>query len=213
MRCRTARRVMTARLDGELRAAETQALEAHLAICDPCRVEEAGVRRLHTAYATLPSRTEVPAGLEQAALRRVRAALAEADDARKRLWAWWWVPLPVAAGLALVVALRGGTPPAPGESATNVPAPAETVIARAPAAAPAAATHVGKVGRNGSAGAARTTGAGSADRAAAVEPPPQVAAAPDLFLDLPILENLEKLQNFESIRTVDTDRDDRGGRG
>ncbi|HWP65168.1 MAG TPA: hypothetical protein VNO26_04545, partial [Candidatus Limnocylindria bacterium] len=34
-------------------------------------------------------------------------------------------------------------------------------------------------------------------------PPPQVAEALELFLDMPILENMEKLQNFDAIRTVD----------
>jgi hypothetical protein len=43
--------------------------------------------------------------------------------------------------------------------------------------------------------------------------PALVAAEPDLFLELPILENLEKLQHFEDIRTVDMDGNGQGGRG
>jgi hypothetical protein len=37
-------------------------------------------------------------------------------------------------------------------------------------------------------------------------PPPELAATLDLFLEMPILEHMEKLQNFERIRTVDLDR-------
>ena len=37
------------------------------------------------------------------------------------------------------------------------------------------------------------------------EPPPELAAAPELFMELPILRNLEKLEHFEAIRTTTLD--------
>jgi hypothetical protein len=43
--------------------------------------------------------------------------------------------------------------------------------------------------------------------------PALAAAQPDLFLEMPILENLEKLQHFEDIRTVDVDGNGQDGRG
>jgi len=37
------------------------------------------------------------------------------------------------------------------------------------------------------------------------KPPPQLAAAPELFMDLPLLRNMEKLEHFEAIRTTTLD--------
>ena len=37
------------------------------------------------------------------------------------------------------------------------------------------------------------------------EPPPELAAAPELFVDLPLLRNMEKLEHFETIRTTTLD--------
>ena len=34
------------------------------------------------------------------------------------------------------------------------------------------------------------------------EPPPDLAARPDLFVDLPMLRNLERLEHFEAIQTT-----------
>jgi hypothetical protein len=39
------------------------------------------------------------------------------------------------------------------------------------------------------------------------EPPPELAAAPDLFMDMPLLKNIEKVEHFESIRTTTLDGD------
>jgi hypothetical protein len=35
-----------------------------------------------------------------------------------------------------------------------------------------------------------------------VEPPAELAARPDLFVEMPILRNMEKLDHFEAIRTT-----------
>jgi hypothetical protein len=40
------------------------------------------------------------------------------------------------------------------------------------------------------------------------EPPAELAAAPDLFVDLPILRNMEKLEHFEAISTTTLDDGD-----
>jgi hypothetical protein len=37
------------------------------------------------------------------------------------------------------------------------------------------------------------------------EPPPDLAAAPEKFMNLPILRNMEKLEHFEAIQTTTLD--------
>ena len=37
------------------------------------------------------------------------------------------------------------------------------------------------------------------------EPPPELAARPDLFVNLPLLRNLDKLQHYEAIQTISVD--------
>jgi hypothetical protein len=162
---------------------------------------------LYAALASLPQRSEVPVALEQATLRRVRAIATEqreAATATKARWVWW-LPIPAAAALALLVAVRLGSPPAADRTAADERVAAalpRDAAAPTPAAAPAGST----------AGAARATSTARRPTTPA-EVPALVAAEPDLFLELPILENLEKLQHFEDIRTVDMDGNGQGGRG
>jgi hypothetical protein len=35
------------------------------------------------------------------------------------------------------------------------------------------------------------------------EPPAELASRPDLFVDLPILDNLEKMEHFDAIATME----------
>jgi hypothetical protein len=37
------------------------------------------------------------------------------------------------------------------------------------------------------------------------EPPPELAARPDLFVNLPLLRNLDKVQHYEAIQTIAVD--------
>ena len=37
------------------------------------------------------------------------------------------------------------------------------------------------------------------------QPPPELAARPDLFVNLPVLRNMEKLQHYEAIQTTTLD--------
>jgi hypothetical protein len=37
------------------------------------------------------------------------------------------------------------------------------------------------------------------------EPPPALASRPDLFVDLPVLRNLDKLRHYDSIATMEDD--------
>ena len=42
-----------------------------------------------------------------------------------------------------------------------------------------------------------------ADTTPPAEPPPELAAAPELFMNLPIIRNMEKLEHFEAITMVE----------
>jgi len=135
----------------------------------------------------------VPRSLEQATLRRVR--LAAADEAERAPASRWtlWLPLPafaLATAAVLVVAIGivqrtgrvPGTPAlsrAPAADAKRVaqapPLPAQRRFAKVPPVPPPA------------------------------EPPAKLAEAPDLFMDMPILRNLDKLTHFEAIQTTTLD--------
>lgn len=190
MRCERAQQWMTAAVDGELSPRRRRALDRHLAGCEACRYELVTTERMLAAVAALPGEAEVPAHVEQATLRRVRLLAAEeAEGTRARGW-WQGLRLPAfvvatAAVLALAVGIvREAGPPTSGNGAPEQ-------VAGAPATAGAVAE------------------AESVDRMVATappsEPPAELAARPDLFVELPILRNLEKLQNFEAIETTTLD--------
>jgi anti-sigma factor RsiW len=199
MRCRGARRKILAALDGELSTAEGEALNAHLSGCEPCRTAADEIARLHRALTAMPQATDLPAGLEAATLRRVRGVLATEGPARARFEAgrWWWVAAPLAATLAGVLVWRSvpGGPPTESHLGAAKPSPA-------PISPPAGEQIASRP----------ATAAGRDSSPDAAAPPPQVAETLDLFLEMPILENMEKLQNFDAIRTVDLGEDGSEGR-
>jgi len=186
---------MTAAVDGELGPRHRGALEQHLAGCDPCRrelrVTEATVRALDA----LPMEAPVSDGLEQATLRRVRLAAAEDEERAHRRWRLR-LPIPafaVATATVLVLAvgmlIRTGDAPAPRGVAS---VPARTNGERVARAQPA---HPTRTARAGSRKAVEPPG----------EPPPELAAAPELFVNLPILKNMERLEHFEAIQMTTLD--------
>jgi anti-sigma factor RsiW len=197
MGCRGARRKVLAALDEELSTGEREALNAHLRGCESCRTAADEIARLHRALAAIPQAGDLPPGLEAATLRRVRGVLAPEGRGRAGFEAglWWWVTAPLAATLAGVFVWRSlpGGPPS-----GSHPVPEQPASVVRPAAEPSAPRTVAAGGRDS-----------SPDTAA---PPPQVADALDLFLEMPILENMEKLQNFDAIRTVDLGEDASEGR-
>jgi anti-sigma factor RsiW len=195
---------MAAAVDGALTVHERTALDAHVAGCPACAAEMRRTETLLTALDGLGRETEVPARLEQATLRRIRLAADEAPE-RRRWWSWLGTPVPALALAATVVvalsvtALRN-TADVPGASA---PAPAPQV-AKAPPPVPAPVEpRVVASARPPVAPAVPTP---------PVEPPPALAASPDLFIDLPILRHMEKLSHFEAIETTTLDEGE-GGTG
>jgi len=209
MRCRRALEWMT--VADALAARRRRALERHLAVCGGCRAEQAVGVQLDAAIAMLAAEAPVSAKLEQDTLRAVRLAAAAEDEPPPhpfaRSVAWWLnAAIPVLATAAVLMVAVGlyqssrpvrsaGTVAVPDRvaaSATKAPkavADARPVVARPAQAAPAAAV------------ATRDR----AFEAALAEPPPDLAAAPERFIDLPVVRNLDKLEHYEAITAVDDD--------
>jgi len=187
MRCHRARKWMTAAVDGELSPRRRRALDGHLAACAACRRELAVTERMLAALEGLPMEAAVSARLEQATLRRVR--LAAADEAERAPASRWrlWLPLPAfalatAAVLVLAIGIVRRAGEVPGAPAVR-PAPKGDARDVAPAPPP------------------RRVVKGPPP----AEPPAKLAEAPDLFVDMPIIRNLDKMTHFEAIQTTTLD--------
>ncbi len=192
MRCQRARKWMTAAVDGELSPRRRRALDGHLAACAACRRELAVTERMLTALEGLPMEAAVSPRLEQATLRRVR--LAAADEAERAPASRWrrWLPLPAfalatAAVLVLAIGIVRRTGEVPGAPAVR---PAPKGDARGVAQAPPSLLRPPRRIAKGPPPA---------------EPPAKLAEAPDLFVDMSIIRNLEKLTHFEAIQTTTLD--------
>ena len=190
MRCQRAQKWMTAAVDGELSARRRRALDGHLAACAACRRELAVTEQMLTALAGLPKEAAVSARLEQATLRRVRLAAAdEAERAPASRWARW-LPLPAfalatAAVLVLAIGIVRRTGQVPSAPAVRAP----RVDARGVAQAPPSLLRPPR----------------RFAEAPPAEPPAKLAEAPDLFVDMPIIRNLDKMTHFDAIQTTTLD--------
>jgi hypothetical protein len=145
--------------------------------------------------AGLATECEVPSQLEQATLRRVRLlAAAEAEGGAARgWWAAFRAPALALATAAVAIVAVGLTRGAGDRQPVSRRAlDQHRVAAQAPAKEKPRMV------------ASRERPAAKAEGLPA-EPPPELAAAPDLFIELPILRNMEKLEHFEAIRTTTLD--------
>ena len=193
MRCQRARKLMTAAVDGELSRRRRRALDGHLAVCEACRRELGVTERMLATLEGLPMEAAVSASLEEATLRRVR--LAAADEAEGVPASGWriWLPLPVfalatAAVLVLAIGIvrRTGEVPGPAAVGSTPKAGAKQVARSSPPAPARLPSRVAKV-------------------PPPAEPPAKLAEAPDLFVDMPIIRNLDKMTHFEAIQTTTLD--------
>jgi hypothetical protein len=132
--------------------------------------------------------------LEQAAVRAMRHAAAVEEEASERRW--WRMPalsvLAVAASLAAVaVGLRryAEEPSPPAATPLTVARPVAPRPAPSPAKAPPELERA-EVAR------------GQVSSEPPSEPPPELAARPDLFVELPILRHMEKLEHLEAIQAT-----------
>lgn len=199
MRCTTARKMITTTPDRAAPAAERERLARHLATCEPCRLESVQIGRLAEALEGLGGEAAVPAGLEDAVLRRIRTLEPEGPGWGERVRAWLGAPVLAVGvvGAVLLVAFLardpGTGPDAPGPLARVEPVPpagdAPVRVASAPAGA--------------AADPAETVPVGAEPRRPA--PPPEMLAELPMLLDLPILRNMEKLEHFDSITALVAD--------
>jgi anti-sigma factor RsiW len=180
---------MVAAVDGELTPERRRELDDHVAACTACRAELHATQTLFGALGGLPQEAEVPALVEAATLRRMRIAAAEERERGSRRWGWLSAPVLAATGVA-ALALFVGTRQGPAPSPKTTEAPQAQRVARAPDPASAAP-------RREEAAVART------ETVPPAEPPPDLAAAPELFMNLPIIRNMEKLEHFEAISMVE----------
>lgn len=188
MRCGRAQKLIVAAVDGELAPERRRELDDHVAGCAECRTELRGTETLFGALGSLPQEVEVPALVEAATLRRMRIAAAEERERGSRRWGWLTAPV-LAATAVTVLALVVGTRQRPGP-ASAPDAPQAQHIARVPDPVPAAPKR-------------EEAAVAVADTAPPSEPPPELAAAPELFMNLPIIRNMEKLEHFEAISMVE----------
>jgi anti-sigma factor RsiW len=191
---------MTMALAGELSGRRLQRLTKHMDGCAGCRREWQAYTALDRVLGSLPLEAALPPRLEQVTLRTARLAEAEATKSRRR---WLGVAIPALAATAVVVmAARLSlqdtepaltpVPAAPARAVTASPARAPARVAeRAPAPAPSPAP--------GSPQRRRVA------RGVPSEPPPELAARPDLFINLPLLRNLDKVQHYDAIQTIAVD--------
>jgi hypothetical protein len=197
MRCRTARQWITRDLAGELSPRRVEQLGRHVERCEGCRREQVAYAALDRALGLLPLAAEMPPRLEQDTLRRVRLAADDADPRPARaVGRWLLIGAPaVAATAALGLALHGGLPP------ETAPSAAKTVgvAAAKKAAAPT------QVAQNAAPRPAAQQPAARKRRAVPGDPPAELAARPDLFVNLPMLRNLDKLQHYDAIQTTTLD--------
>jgi hypothetical protein len=189
MRCHTARRWITADLAGELSPGRARRLTQHVERCEGCRRERTAYAALDRLLDVIPPDAPLSPRFEQDTLRRVRLA---ADDVPERAGRWLSVGVPALAGAAvLLLAVRAVVPPAePGSTPTRGKPATASATSRSAAPAPPAEPTT-----------ARRRGTGNVPS----EPPPELAAHPDLFVNLPVLRNMEKLQHYEAIQTTTLD--------
>jgi hypothetical protein len=196
MRCRRAERELAAAVDGQLAPRRRRALDRHLETCAECRRELDRTAAVLHAVAALPAEAPVSLALEQSTLRRIRAL--DGERAGRGISAWWIRPsVPVfalAAALVAVVVIRFVTVP------TGAPFGGGTA-ARRPDARTARTATSGKP----SALAARKRSPETRLANVPKDPPPKLASAPDLFVDLPMLRHFDKLEHFDAIRMTTVD--------
>ena len=195
MRGGSVQKLIVAAVDGEITPERRRDLDEHVAACTDCLTELRATEALLGVLDSLPQEAEVPPLVEAGTLRRMRIAAADERERKERRWGWFPVPVLAAAGVA-VLALAINLRPEGGQ-VTPQPATPKAAggrqLARAPEpeAAPAAPRREVAVA------------AADHDATPPADPPPDLAAAPELFMNLPIIRNMEKLEHFEAITMVE----------
>jgi anti-sigma factor RsiW len=194
MRCRTAETWIVAARDGELTERQRRALDRHLAACGACRAEQVSLEGVLSALDALEPAAEVPARLEADVFRQVRGLAEGAAAPAWTLPPWLRRGLPAIAATAVVALAVVGVR----SSEVTVPAVhTKVAVAERPRVATPPAPAVAKAEPEAPVVARR------AKSRAPVDPPAELASRPDLFMDLPMLRELDKMQHFDTIATME----------
>jgi predicted anti-sigma-YlaC factor YlaD len=105
MRCRSAQKLLSRRIDGAPSSADAAALESHLFACAGCRMAAARLDQAWRALDALEAGVSAPDDW---------ASIEAAADARSRRWTPFWlrwqlVPMPAAAGVLAAMVVLGTT--------------------------------------------------------------------------------------------------------
>jgi len=196
MRCRTAQTWIVAARDGELTERHRRTLDRHLAECGACRAEQVSLEGVLAALDALEPAREVPARLEADVLRQVRGLAADGAAPTWTLPQWVRRGFPAIAATAVValavVGVRSSEVAMPDARTKTALAERPRVTAPATPAPAVAKAEAPVVARR-------------AKVRAPAEPPAELASRPDLFVDLPMIRELEKMQHFDAIAAEDSD--------
>jgi anti-sigma factor RsiW len=188
---------LVAYVDGEQPEAERARIAAHVGRCLTCRREIDRITKLRALLVSLPS-VEPSADFDA----RMWERLSDGAPVRRRsgrLWAAYWaLPLAAAAGMAiawysLVASRPAGGPtglPRPGSQVAEVASPKSDgpgVVARQKAA-PNTESQIAAAAK------------GAPAELTPEDLPPELLAQPELFLRLPVVEQLDRLEHFEEVR-------------
>ena len=216
MRCHSVQQRLLAYVDGRLSDDEYAAVGGHLQGCPTCAAEIVATRRLCELLDR--GAPETPAGLENAVMRRIRAGEIVEEAPPRLHWALpWAVGLAAAAGLAVYLGggvdwLRGspegiGGDRAPsgiasksdGRQVSGATVAASSESSPSKGARTQVASTAGRVG--GSAEEAPPAG-GEARVAATDDLPRELRDSPDLLVDFPIIDELDKFEHYDSIWAI-----------
>jgi anti-sigma factor RsiW len=107
MTCKQAQPLIDAYLDQELSVADSARMDAHLAVCDACRLEVNEARVMKRLLSNAPD-VEIPVGFEERLVQRVMRP-ASVHTTRSRL-SFGWVALAGAAAAAATFAFLSARP-------------------------------------------------------------------------------------------------------
>lgn len=217
MKCSKAQQQLVPYADGTLEGRRRSSLRRHLDGCGECGAEASVVERL-LALLDAGVDPEMPPELEVAVMRRVRAIAEEQAQRRGVFWPASFAAGLCAAGLAAYLVLGGGGATDPEFSTTEV---ARGV--KDPGGAASATEPGGQTSTRPEVAAAEVEALPPEIPAAEAEggsgvlahgsPPEDLRDALDLFVDYPIIRDLDKIERYDAIRveTGEDGNDTRGG--
>jgi len=212
--CRRIQRRIMPFVDGKLDAGEQATVAAHVQGCPACGEEVAAARSLCNLLDRTPGGGAPAADVEDAIVRRIRAA-GQQEEVATRGWLRWLVPVTAGlctAGLAVYLTVGDGSP----ERATGPHGRETAATLDHPRASRERAERAERTAGDPIAGRAQTAGRpaaapGSEDAAeqeaaptlmAADDPPVELRDTLDLFVDFPIIDELDKFEHYDAIWSV-----------